>query len=387
MEVEVALQYTDRYSEVILSYANNINTTDGGFHLVGFKTALTRAFNAFARKNKYLKDNEEGLTGEDVREGLTAVISVKLTNPQFEGQTKAKLGNSEMRGFVETVTNDNLTAFLQENPAQAKSIIAKCLQAARAREAARKAREITRKNSLLDGLSLPGKLADCSEKDPALSEIFLVEGESAGGSAKQGRDRARQAVLPLRGKILNVEKARLDRILNSEEIKNMITAFGCNIGQEFDINKLRYHKIIIMTDADVDGAHIRTLLLTFFYRYMAPLIEGGFVYAAQPPLFQVKRGKDVYYTYSEREQEKLLAELAAQGGGKLDIQRYKGLGEMDFQQLWETTMDYKHRTLIQITLEDVAAADAIFTTLMGDKVPPRKKFIEDNAKYVQNLDV
>ena len=387
MEVEVALQYTDRYSEVILSYANNINTTDGGFHLVGFKTALTRAFNDYARKNKYLKDNEEGLTGEDVREGLTAVISVKLTNPQFEGQTKAKLGNSEMRGFVETVTNDNLTAFLQENPAQAKSIIAKCLQAARAREAARKAREITRKNSLLDGLSLPGKLADCSEKDPALSEIFLVEGESAGGSAKQGRDRARQAVLPLRGKILNVEKARLDRILNSEEIKNMITAFGCNIGQEFDINKLRYHKIIIMTDADVDGAHIRTLLLTFFYRYMAPLIEGGFVYAAQPPLFQVKRGKDVYYTYSEREQEKLLAELAAQGGGKLDIQRYKGLGEMDFQQLWETTMDYKHRTLIQITLEDVAAADAIFTTLMGDKVPPRKKFIEDNAKYVQNLDV
>jgi DNA gyrase subunit B len=387
MEVEVALQYTDRYNEVILSYANNINTTDGGFHLVGFKTALTRAFNDYARKNKYLKDNEEGLTGEDVREGLTAVISVKLTNPQFEGQTKAKLGNSEMRGFVETVTNDNLTAFLQENPGQAKSMITKCLQAARAREAARKAREITRKNSLLDGLSLPGKLADCSEKDPALSEIFLVEGESAGGSAKQGRDRARQAVLPLRGKILNVEKARLDRILNSEEIKNMITAFGCNIGQEFDINKLRYHKIIIMTDADVDGAHIRTLLLTFFYRYMAPLIEGGFVYAAQPPLFQVKRGKDVYYTYSEREQEKLLAELAEQGSGKLDIQRYKGLGEMDFQQLWETTMDYKHRTLIQITLEDVAAADAIFTTLMGDKVPPRKKFIEDNAKYVQNLDV
>ena len=387
MEVEVALQYTDRYNEVILSYANNINTTDGGFHLVGFKTALTRAFNDYARKNKYLKDNEEGLTGEDVREGLTAVISVKLTNPQFEGQTKAKLGNSEMRGFVETVTNDNLTAFLQENPGQAKSMITKCLQAARAREAARKAREITRKNSLLDGLSLPGKLADCSEKDPALSEIFLVEGESAGGSAKQGRDRARQAVLPLRGKILNVEKARLDRILNSEEIKNMITAFGCNIGQEFDINKLRYHKIIIMTDADVDGAHIRTLLLTFFYRYMAPLIEGGFVYAAQPPLFQVKRGKDVYYTYSEREQEKLLAELAEQGSGKWDIQRYKGLGEMDFQQLWETTMDYKHRTLIQITLEDVAAADAIFTTLMGDKVPPRKKFIEDNAKYVQNLDV
>jgi DNA gyrase subunit B len=388
MEVEVALQYTDRYTEVILSYANNINTTDGGFHMVGFKTALTRAFNDYARKNKFLKDNDEALTGEDVREGLTAVISVKLSNPQFEGQTKAKLGNSEMRGFVETATNDNLTAFLQENPNQAKIMIAKCLQAARAREAARKAREITRKNSLLDGLSLPGKLADCSEKDPALSEIFLVEGDSAGGSAKQGRDRARQAVLPLRGKILNVEKARLDRILNSEEIKNMITAFGCNIAQDFDINKLRYHKIIIMTDADVDGAHIRTLLLTFFYRYMSPLIEGGFVYAAQPPLFQTKKGKEVYYTYSEREQEKLLAELGADGSNsKVDIQRYKGLGEMDFQQLWETTMDYKHRTLIQITLEDVAAADDIFTTLMGDKVPPRKKFIEDNAKYVQNLDV
>lgn len=355
--------------------------------MVGFKTALTRAFNDYARKNKFLKDNDDALTGEDVREGLTAVISVKLSNPQFEGQTKAKLGNSEMRGFVETATNDNLTAFLQENPAQAKSMLGKCLQAARAREAARKAREITRKNSLLDGLSLPGKLADCSEKDPALSEIFLVEGESAGGSAKQGRDRARQAVLPLRGKILNVEKARLDRILNSEEIKNMITAFGCNIGQDFDITKLRYHKIIIMTDADVDGAHIRTLLLTFFYRYMAPLIEGGYVYAAQPPLFQVKKGKEEHYTYSEREQEKLLAELSEQGSGKVDIQRYKGLGEMDFQQLWETTMDYKHRTLIQITLEDVAAADAIFTTLMGDKVPPRKKFIEDNAKYVQNLDV
>ncbi len=386
MEAEVAMQYTDHYNEVILSYANNINTTDGGFHLVGFKTALTRAFNDYARKNKFLKENDSPLSGEDVREGLTAIISVKLTNPQFEGQTKAKLGNSEMRGFVETVTNENLTAFLQENPNQAKAILTKCLQAARAREAARKAREITRKNSVLDGLSLPGKLADCSEKDPALSEIFLVEGESAGGSAKQGRDRKRQAVLPLRGKILNVEKARLERVLSSDEIKNMITAFGCNIGQEFDIKKLRYHKIIIMTDADVDGAHIRTLLLTFFYRYMTPLIEGGYVYAAQPPLFQVKKGKDVFYTYSEREQEKLVADIAEKPG-KTDIQRYKGLGEMDFQQLWETTMDFDHRTLVQITLEDTAAADAIFTTLMGDKVPPRKKFIEDNAKYVQNLDV
>ncbi|MDD4366821.1 MAG: DNA topoisomerase (ATP-hydrolyzing) subunit B [Eubacteriales bacterium] len=386
MEVEVAMQYTDRYNEVILSYANNINTTDGGFHLIGYKTALTRAFNDYARKNKFLKENDQPLTGEDVREGLTAIISVKLTNPQFEGQTKAKLGNSEMRGFVETTTNENLTAFLQENPNQAKFILAKCLQAARAREAARKAREITRKNSILDGLALPGKLADCSEKDPAFSEIFLVEGDSAGGSAKQGRDRKRQAVLPLRGKILNVEKARLEKILNSEEIKNMITAFGCNIGQEFDIKKLRYHKIIIMTDADVDGSHIRTLLLTFFYRYMTPLIEGGYVYAAQPPLFRVKKGKETHYTYSEREQMKVLASLADKPG-KVDIQRYKGLGEMDFQQLWETTMDYKKRTLIQITLEDTAAADAIFTTLMGDKVPPRKKFIEDNAKYVQNLDI
>ncbi|MGL4485313.1 MAG: DNA topoisomerase (ATP-hydrolyzing) subunit B [Anaerovoracaceae bacterium] len=386
MEVEIAMQYTDRYNEVILAYANNINTTDGGFHLAGFRSAMTRAINDYARKNKYLKDNDDALSGEDVREGLTAVISVKLSNPQFEGQTKAKLGNSEVRGFVETATNDSLTAFLQENPAQAKIILNKCLQAARAREAARKAREITRKGSGLDGTSLPGKLADCSEKDPALSEIFLVEGDSAGGSAKQGRDRARQAVLPLRGKILNVEKARLDKILSSDEIKNMITAFGCGVGQDFDIEKLRYHKIIIMTDADVDGAHIRTLLLTFFFRYMTPLIENGNVYAAQPPLFLTKKGKKEYYTYSEREQEKLLKEIENEPG-KVDIQRYKGLGEMDFDQLWETTMDFEHRTLIQITMEDIAAADAIFTTLMGDKVPPRKKFIEDNAKYVHNLDI
>lgn len=386
MEAEVAMQYTTGYAETIFSYANNINTTDGGFHLVGFKTALTRTINDYARKNNLLKENDAALTGEDVREGLTAIISVKLTNPQFEGQTKAKLGNSEMRGFVESTMNDNLTAFLQENPRQAKTMIQKCLDAARAREAARKARNIARKGSLSEGLSLPGKLADCSEKNPELSEIFLVEGDSAGGSAKQGRDRNRQAVLPLRGKILNVEKARLDRILNSEEIKNMITAFGCNIGPDFDIEKLRYHKIIIMTDADVDGAHIRTLLLTFFYRYMKPLIEGGYVYAAQPPLFRTRKGKEEYYTYSEREQEKLMASLADKPG-KADIQRYKGLGEMSFQQLWETTMDFEKRTLIQITLEDTAAADAIFTTLMGDKVPPRKKFIEDNAKYVQNLDI
>lgn len=385
-EVEIAMQYTDRYNELILSYANNINTSEGGTHMIGFKSALTRVFNDYARKNKFIKDNEEGLSGEDVREGLTAVISVKLLNPQFEGQTKTKLGNSEMRGFVETTTNENLTAFLEENPSQARIILDKCLRAARAREAARKARELTRRKGVLDGMTLPGKLADCSEKDPALSEIFLVEGDSAGGSAKQGRDRKRQAILPLRGKILNVEKARLDKILNSEEIKNMITAFGCNIGEDFNAEKLRYHKIIIMTDADVDGAHIRTLLLTFFYRYMTPLIEGGYVYAAQPPLFQTKKGKEVYYTYSEKEQEKLMAELADKPG-KATIQRYKGLGEMDFHQLWETTMDYSNRTLIQITVDDITAADEIFTTLMGDKVPPRKKFIEDNAKLVKNLDI
>ncbi len=384
-EVEVAMQYTDRYNEMLLSYANNINTTEGGFHMVGFKTALTRVFNDYARRNKFLKESDDALSGEDIREGLTAVISVKLTEPQFEGQTKTKLGNSDMRGFVETATADNIVAFLEENPNQAKVILDKCLRAARAREAARKARELTRRKSVLDGISMPGKLADCSEKDPALSEIFLVEGDSAGGSAKQGRDRLRQAVLPLRGKILNVEKARLDKILNSDEIRNMITAFGCNIGADFDESKLRYHKIIIMTDADVDGAHIRTLLLTFFYRYMTPLIEKGYVYAAQPPLFQVKKGKEIYYTYSDREQEKLMKELSEKPG-KADIQRYKGLGEMDFHQLWETTMDYNNRTLIQITIDDAAAADEIFTTLMGDKVQPRRKFIEENAALA-NLDI
>lgn len=385
-EMEVALQYTDRYSELILSYANNINTTEGGFHLMGLKSALTRTINDYARRNKFLKENEDSLQGEDVREGITAIVSVKLTNPQFEGQTKAKLGNSEVRGFVETNMNENFAFFLDENPKQAKIILDKCLRAARAREAARKAREITRKTSVLDTTSLPGKLADCSEKDPVLSEIFLVEGDSAGGSAKSGRDRKRQAVLPLRGKILNVEKARLDKILNSDEIKNMITAFGCNIGKDFDISKLRYHKIIIMTDADVDGAHIRTLLLTFFYRFMTPLIEGGYVYAAQPPLFRVKQGKEIFYTYSDKEQEKILAELKKNKSTKIDIQRYKGLGEMDFNQLWETTMDYQNRTLVKITIADASAADEIFTTLMGDKVPPRKKFIEENARYA-TLDI
>ena len=383
-EVEIAMQYTESYNELVLGYANNINTTDGGTHIVGFKSALTRIFNDYGKKAKILKENDT-LSGEDVREGLTAIVSVKLAEPQFEGQTKAKLGNPDMRGFVETTTNENLTAFLEENPAQAKIILEKCIKAARAREAARKARDLTRRKGALDSFSLPGKLADCSDKDPSQCEIFLVEGDSAGGSEKDGRDIKRQAILPLRGKILNVEKARLDRILNSDEIKNMITAFGCGIGDDFNVEKLRYHKIIIMTDADVDGAHIRTLLLTFFYRYMRPLIEGGFVYAAQPPLYQVKKGKDVYYTYGEDEQTELMKSLEGKAG-KADIQRYKGLGEMDAEQLWDTTMDYEHRTLIQITIEDSAAADQTFSTLMGDKVPPRKKFIEDNAHYA-TLDI
>ena len=384
-EVEIAMQYTDRYNENILTYANNINTTEGGAHLVGFKTALTRVFNDYARRNKFLKDGDS-LSGEDVREGLTCVISVKLEEPQFEGQTKTKLGNSEIRGFVDSATSNALAAFLDEHPQQAAAILDKCIRASRAREAARKARDLSRRKSALDGFSLPGKLADCSEKDPSLSEIFLVEGDSAGGSAKQGRDRKRQAVLPLRGKILNVEKASQDRMLNSEEIKNMITAFGCGIGSEFNIEKLRYHKIIIMTDADVDGAHIRTLLLTFFFRYMRPLVEGGYVYAAQPPLFRDKKSKELRYTYSDAEQERTLEEMSGLPGGKIEIQRYKGLGEMDFNQLWETTMDYNHRTLVQITVDDAAAADEIFTTLMGDKVPPRREFIRENAKYA-TLDI
>ena len=385
-ELEVAMQYTDRYNELIFSYANNINTTEGGTHEVGFKSALTRVFNDYGKKAKFLKEGDQ-LSGEDVREGLTAIVSVKLEEPQFESQTKIKLGNPEIRKFVDSVTSEYLMAFMEEHPDQAKIIMTKCMQASRAREAARKAREITRRKGALDSLSLPGKLADCSEKNPELSEIFLVEGDSAGGSAKQGRDRNRQAVLPLRGKILNVEKARQDRMLASEEIKNMITAFGCGIGDEFNIDKLRYHKIIIMTDADVDGAHIRTLLLTFFYRYMTPLIEGGYVYAAQPPLFRDKQGNDVRYTYSDAEQDKTLAEMQANNPKqKIEIQRYKGLGEMDFNQLWETTMDYEKRTMIQITVEDATAADEIFTTLMGDKVPPRKAFIEENAKYA-TLDI
>ncbi len=379
-EVEIAMQWTDAYTENIFSYANNINTVEGGAHLVGFKAAITKVVNDYARKVKLLKEKDPDLDGNDIREGLTAIVSVKLTEPQFEGQTKTKLGNADMRTLVDSVTKEELMAFLEENPAQAKPIVDKALRAFRAREAARKARDTVRKGAL-ESSSLPGKLADCSEKDPALSEIFIVEGDSAGGSAKEGRDRKTQAILPLRGKILNVEKASQHKMLASDTIKDMITAFGCGIGEKFDINKLRYHKIIIMSDADVDGAHIRTLMLTLFFRHMPELIEGGYVYAAQPPLFRVKSGKDMWYTYTDKEQEKLLADLAKQGKTKPEIQRYKGLGEMDATQLWETTMDPKHRTLVQITIDDMARADQIFTTLMGDSVPPRRKFIEENAQY------
>ena len=381
-EVEVALQYTGNYNETVMSYANNINTIEGGFHLQGLKAAITRTLNDYARRTKQLKEKDDSLTGDDCREGVTAIVSVKLTDPQFEGQTKAKLGNSEVRGFVESSMNEYFNFYLEEHPAQAKKIVTKCINAANAREAARKARETSRKTNVLESTSLPGKLKDCSEEDPEICEIFLVEGDSAGGSAQEGRDRARQAVLPLRGKILNVEKATRARALDSQEIRNMITAFGCGIDDNFDISKLRYHKIIIMTDADVDGAHIRTLLLTFFYRFMRPLIEEGYVYAAQPPLFRVKRGKETWYTYSDKEQEDLLAELREKDSKtKVEIQRYKGLGEMDYTQLWETTMDYNHRTLIRISLDDAEKADEMITTLMGDKVPPRKKFIEENARY------
>ena len=382
--VELAMQYTDGYTENVYSFANNINTHEGGTHLSGFKTALTKTVNEYARKIKALKDNEPNLLGEDIREGLTAVVSVKLPEPQFEGQTKTKLGNTEMRGIVDSITVEELGAFLEENPATAKIIVEKGLRAQRAREAAKRARELTRRKSVLESTSLPGKLADCAEKDPSKSEIFLVEGDSAGGSAKQGRDRNTQAILPLRGKILNVEKSRLDKILSSDEIKNMITAYGCGIGQDFDIEKARYHKIIIMTDADVDGAHIRTLLLTFFFRYMRPLIENGYVYAAQPPLYKVKKQKKEYYVYSDKELNALLEEIGRQG---VELQRYKGLGEMNAEQLWDTTMNPETRTLLQVSIEDAALADEVFSMLMGDKVGPRKEFIEENAKYVKNLDI
>ena len=382
--VDVALQYNDSYSETILSFVNNINTIDGGTHLSGFRTALTRTLNDYGRKAGILKENESNLTGEDVREGLTAVVSVKVLEPQFEGQTKGKLGNSEVKGITDTIVSDGLRIFLEEHPAEAKKIIEKATNASRAREAARKARELTRRKNALEVSSLPGKLADCSEKDTTMTEIYLVEGDSAGGTAKQGRDRRYQAILPLRGKILNVEKARLDKILANAEIRSMITAFGTGIGQDFDITKSRYNKIIIMTDADVDGAHIRTLLLTFFYRYMRPLIEEGHVFIAQPPLYQIKKGQKQWYAYSDQELSDRLDEIGREG---ITIQRYKGLGEMNAEQLWDTTMNPEHRTILQVSMEDSIAADKIFSVLMGDKVEPRRKFIEDNAEYVRNLDL
>lgn len=382
--VEIALQYNDTYNENILSFANNIHTVDGGTHEIGFKTALTRVVNDYGRNHNLLKNSDPNLSGEDIREGATVVISVKVREPQFEGQTKTKLGNSEVRGIVDSIFADGLATYLEENPTVGKRIIEKAITAARAREAARKARELTRRKSALDTMSLPGKLADCSEKDPSVSELYLVEGDSAGGSAKQGRDRRFQAILPLRGKILNVEKARMDKILANEEIRAMITALGCGIGQDFDISKARYHKIIIMTDADVDGAHIRTLLLTFFYRHMRPLIEAGYVYIAQPPLFRVRKGKLDSYVYSDHELEELLKRV---GYDNVNIQRYKGLGEMNPEQLWETTMDPDTRTVLQVTLEDAIEADATFSMLMGDRVEPRRDFIQENAQYVRNLDI
>ncbi|QEZ69197.1 DNA topoisomerase (ATP-hydrolyzing) subunit B [Paraclostridium bifermentans] len=382
--VEVALQYTDGYTENIYSFANNINTHEGGTHLSGFKTAMTKVVNDYSRKNGILKEKDSNLLGEDIREGLTAVISIKLPEPQFEGQTKTKLGNTDVRGVVDSVTVEEIGSFLEENPTTARIIVDKALRAQRAREAAKKARELTRRKSVLESTSLPGKLADCAEKDPSKSEIFLVEGDSAGGSAKQGRDRHSQAILPLRGKILNVEKSRLDKILSSDEIRNMITAYGCSIGDDFDLEKARYHKIVIMTDADVDGAHIRTLLLTFFFRYMRPLIENGYVYIAQPPLYKVKKQKKEYYVYSDQELNTLLEQLGRSG---IELQRYKGLGEMNAEQLWETTMNPETRTLLQVSIEDASMADEIFSMLMGDKVAPRKEFIEENARYVRNLDI
>jgi DNA gyrase subunit B len=388
-EIELALQYDEGYAENTFTFVNNINTHEGGTHLTGFKAALTRTINDYARKNNFLKKELDALSGDDVREGLTCVLSVKVREPQFEGQTKTKLGNG-VRGAVEQVVNDKLSAFMEENPSVARAIIDKALQAARARIAARKARELVRRKNALEGSVLPGKLADCSISDPALCEIYLVEGDSAGGSAKQGRQRAYQAILPLRGKILNVEKARLDKVLSNEEIRTIIAAIGTGIGEEdFDTKRARYHKIIIMTDADVDGAHIRTLLLTFFYRHMRQLIEEGYIYIAQPPLFRVGRGKEEFYAYSEEERDLVISRMqAGKGEAKtINVQRYKGLGEMNPEQLWKTTMDPETRTILQVTLDDAIMADSIFTTLMGDDVEPRRKFIEENARYVKNLDV
>ncbi len=387
--VEIALQYNNSYTETILSYCNNVNTIEGGTHLSGFRAALTRTINSYAIKNGIIKSGDKiSLSGEDVREGITAVISVKVSEPQFEGQTKTKLGNSEVRGAVESLVNEKLDDFLEQNPSIAKKVIEKCIAAARAREAARNARELTRRKNALDSNSLPGKLADCSSNDPEECELYLVEGDSAGGSAKQGRDRRFQAILPLKGKILNVEKARLDKLLNNEEIKTIILAIGTGIGEEdFDIARLRYNKIIIMTDADVDGSHIRTLLLTFFYRYLPELIQKGHIYIAQPPLYKIKNGKNESYAYSESEREEHIKEIIAEERSKVSIQRYKGLGEMNPEQLWDTTMDPDKRTVLKVSIENAYDADHIFTTLMGDEVEPRRKFIEENAQYVRNLDV
>lgn len=385
--VEVAFQHNDSFTENVYSFVNNINTPEGGTHLTGFRTAVTDTFNAYARKNKLLKDTEDNLSGEDIREGLTAIISIKIGEPQFEGQTKQKLGNSEARGAVKGIVSEKLEIYLEQNPSVAKVILEKSILAQRAREAARKARDLTRRKSALDGMALPGKLADCSDKNPENCEIYIVEGDSAGGSAKTARDRATQAILPLRGKILNVEKARLDRIYGNAEIKAMITAFGTGIHEDFDISKLRYHKIIIMTDADVDGAHIATLLLTFLYRFMPELIKQGYVYLAQPPLYKLEKNKKIWYAYSDEELNKILNEVGRDNSNK--IQRYKGLGEMDAEQLWETTMDPEQRVLLRVNMneEEASEIDVTFTTLMGDKVEPRREFIEANAKYVKNLDV
>ena len=385
--VEVAMQHNDSYNENTYGFVNNITTPEGGTHVMGFRNALTKTFNDYARKNKLLKDTEPNLSGEDIREGLTAIISVKIEDPQFEGQTKQKLGNSEARGAVDSVVSHQLEIFLEQNPQVAKQTVEKSVLAQRAREAARKARDLTRRKSALDGMSLPGKLADCSDKNPENCEIYIVEGDSAGGSAKTARDRATQAILPLRGKILNVEKARLDKIYGNAEIKAMITAFGTGIHEDFDISKLRYHKIIIMTDADVDGAHISTLLLTFLYRFMPDLIKEGYVYLAQPPLYKLEKNKKVWYAYSDEELDNILTEVGRDTNNK--IQRYKGLGEMDAEQLWDTTMDPEHRVLLRVTMDEETTSelDLTFTTLMGDKVEPRREFIEENAKYVKNLDV
>ena len=385
--VEVSIQHNDSYTESSYSFVNNINTPEGGTHLAGFRNAITKTFNDYARNNKLLKDSEPNLSGEDIREGMTAIISVKLEDPQFEGQTKQKLGNSEARGAVDSVVSEQLTYYLEQNPSVAKVICEKSILAQRARDAARKARDLTRRKTALEGMALPGKLADCSDKDPKNCEIYIVEGDSAGGSAKTARSRATQAILPLRGKILNVEKARLDKIYTNAEIKSMITAFGTGIHEDFDISKLRYHKIIIMTDADVDGAHIATLMLTFLYRFMPQLIKEGYVYLAQPPLYKLEKNKKVWYAYSDEELNTILNDVGRDQNNR--IQRYKGLGEMDAEQLWETTMDPERRVLLRVTMDEEAESeiDMTFTTLMGDKVEPRREFIEENAKFVKNLDI